>query len=135
MYGEGLLKGLRVTFRHFFGKAITEQYPERRPKLPPRSHGSFKLNTEKCSACGTCALSCPNNVISVESFRDENKKRHLSGFRMELMYCLFCGLCVESCPSSALKFTDDFELSCYSRDGMVLTLANNPPAVEEKKSE
>lgn len=132
MYGQGLLKGLRVTFRHFFGKALTEQYPERYPQLPPRSHGSFELEAGKCTGCGTCALSCPNKVISVDTFRDENKKRHVTGFKMELMYCLFCGLCVESCPSNALKFTTDFELSSYSRDDTILKLYDSLPQEEDK---
>lgn len=126
MYGTGLLKGLKVTFKHFFGKAITEQYPERRPNLPPRSHGSFALIEDKCTGCGTCAISCPNGVINVKTIRDENRKRHLTGFEMDLMYCLFCGLCVESCPTGALKNTTDFELSCYSRQGTLLKLYDHP---------
>lgn len=131
MYGAGLLKGLKVTFKHFFGKAITEQYPERRPNLPPRSHGSFVLASADCTGCGTCAISCPNGVITVKTIRDENKKRHLTGFEMKLMYCLFCGLCVENCPTGALKTTPDFELSCYSREEAILNLYQAPEVREE----
>ncbi|HHX50717.1 MAG TPA: NADH-quinone oxidoreductase subunit I [Clostridia bacterium] len=129
MIGSGLLKGLRVTWGHLFGKAITEQYPERRPNLPPRFHGSFSLDTGKCNACGICSNSCPNNVITVSSARDENKKRYLTGYDMKLGYCLFCGLCVESCPSDALHVTPDFELSVYYKEDTALTLF---PGVERK---
>ncbi len=122
MFGKGLINGLRVTIGHLFEKNITQQYPEEHPKLPPRSRCSFQLDSEKCTSCGICALSCPNRVIKIESYKDENKKKHLSNYEMELGYCLFCGLCVESCPSKALQVTSDFELSTYSRAKTKLTL-------------
>ncbi|WP_428849290.1 4Fe-4S binding protein [Thermanaeromonas sp.] len=122
LFGQGLLKGLSITWRLGFGKAITEQYPEWRPKLPPRSHGSFVLEKEKCTACGVCADACPNNVISIESQRAE-KKRRLTKYTMKLCQCLFCGLCVESCPSGALRFRPDFELACYNFEDTIHVLA------------
>lgn len=122
MFGTGLLKGLRVTAKHLVGKAITEQYPERKPNLPPRSHGSFSFEPDKCNACGVCSNSCPNGVITVSSARDENKKRYLTGYRMDLGYCLFCGLCVESCPNEALHVDNNFELSAYRREDVTLVL-------------
>lgn len=125
MFGKGLINGLRVTLGHLFEKKITQQYPEQHPQLPPRSLCSFKLDSKKCNACGICAMSCPNKVITVDSIRDENNKKHLSAYQMELMYCLFCGLCVESCPSQALQATQDFELSVYDKAKTKLTLFNS----------
>ncbi|MEW6623269.1 MAG: NADH-quinone oxidoreductase subunit I [Bacillota bacterium] len=119
MYGKGLLTGLSITLKHLFGKAITQQYPEVKPVLPPNSHGFFDFSLDKCISCGMCAKSCPNNVIELASTRDENNKRKLTSFKMELGYCLFCGLCVEACPTDALNFTTDFELSTYRRDGTI----------------
>lgn len=116
MYGKGLLKGLKVTAEHLFGKTITEQYPERKPKLPPRSHGFFVFEPDKCTSCGLCSLSCPNEVITVSSERDENKKRVLTGYVMNLAYCLYCGLCVEACPSDCLHVDSKFDLSSYRRE-------------------
>ncbi|OVE68884.1 NADH-quinone oxidoreductase subunit I [Clostridium diolis] len=122
MFGKGLLNGLRVTLGHLFEKNITQQYPEEHPKLPLRSRCSFKLDSEKCISCSICALSCPNRVINVESYKDENNKKNLTKYEMQLEYCLFCGLCVESCPTKALQVTSDFELSAYSRAETKLTL-------------
>ena len=140
MYGKGLLEGLKVTVGHLFGKKITQNYPEVKPNLPPRSHGFFELNEEKCGACGICANACPIDVIEIQSVRGEDKKRKLTGFKMELGYCLFCGLCVESCPTDALNVTQDFELSCYHRDNTVYYFVegqtdDNPVEAEIKKSE
>ncbi|NJD01670.1 MAG: NADH-quinone oxidoreductase subunit I [Ruminiclostridium sp.] len=111
MFGKGLINGIRVTLGHLFEKNITQQYPEQKPQLPPRSRCSFKLDPEKCSACGICALSCPNRVITVNGEKGADNKKHVSNYQMEMMNCLFCGLCVESCPSQALGFTQNFELS------------------------
>ena len=122
MFGKGLINGLRVTLGHLFEKKITQQYPEQMPQLPPRSRCSFKLDSEKCNACGICAMSCPNRVITVNGEKDEDNKKHVSSYQMELMYCLFCGLCVESCPKQALEFTPDFELSVYDKAKTKLTL-------------
>lgn len=122
MYGEGLLKGLGITIRHFFGRAITQQYPEEKPVLPERFHGLLSLDVARCTACGTCANFCPNGVIKISSERDEHKKRHLTEYKVNLFYCLFCGLCVEACPEGALRFTQNFELATYSRDGAVYDL-------------
>ncbi|MGB9887287.1 MAG: NuoI/complex I 23 kDa subunit family protein [Moorellales bacterium] len=121
MYGRGLLKGLAITIRHFFGRAITEQYPEHRPVLAPRFRGLLSLAADKCTACGTCASSCPNRAIRIHTRRDE-KKRRLIGYEVNLLYCLFCGLCVEACPEGALSFSPDFELATYHRSGAIYTL-------------
>ena len=122
MYGKGLLTGLGITLKHFFGKAVTEQYPEQRPKLSQRFQGFLALDAEKCTACGICANSCPNGVITGSSERDENKKRYLTGYKVELEYCLFCGLCVEACPQEALSWTQEFEHACYHREDTVYKL-------------
>ena len=119
MLGEGLVKGLEITIKRFFSKKITELYPEVKPNLPARSHGSFILYPEKCIACGICANACPNGVIKVESYKNEEGKRALENYKMSLGYCLFCGLCVESCPTDAINFKTEFELACFNRDDTV----------------
>lgn len=122
MYGLGLLKGLKVTLGHFFGKKITREYPEERPLLPSRSRGYFALDAEKCTACGLCKNSCPNRVITVEGEKGEDGKRRAVYYRMDIEYCLFCGLCVEACPFGALRHTTDFEHASYRRKDIPLEL-------------
>lgn len=129
MFGQGLLKGLQITWREFFNKKVTILYPEQRPPLPPRFHGSFRLDAEKCIACGICAGACPNKVIKLDSVR-EGKKRRLTSYVMYMQYCLFCGLCVESCNQDALHFTQDFELAKYTREDLALVLAKAPAVAE-----
>lgn len=125
MYGQGLIKGLGITLKHFFGKKITQQYPEERPVLPDRFKGSLTLKVPKCIACGLCSNACPNHVIKVESVKDENNKKKLTGYKVMLERCLFCGFCVEACPTKALLWTKEFELTKFYRDDVNLDLFNS----------
>lgn len=117
MYGKGLLEGLGITLKHFFEKDITVQYPEERPVLYERFRGCLVFEFEKCIACGLCMRSCPNNVLSMETVKDEKtKKNKLMSYTIDLQYCMFCNYCVEVCPKSCIYFNHDFELSRFNRD-------------------
>src|SRR5919204_285541 len=35
--GTGLLKGLTVTLKHMLQRSITQEYPDEKPNLPPRT--------------------------------------------------------------------------------------------------
>ena len=41
--GIGLLKGLGVTLKHLLQRSITQQYPDEKPNLPPRTRGVIAL--------------------------------------------------------------------------------------------
>ncbi len=134
MFGQGLIKGLSITLKHFFEKKITQQYPEERPVLPDRFKGSLRLVVPKCIACGLCANSCPNHVIKIESEKDENNKKKLTGYKVMLERCLFCGFCVEACPTKALQWTKEFELTKYFREDVNLDLFNSyQPSPDDEK--
>ncbi len=122
MFGRGLIKGLGITLGHLFEKKITEQYPEERPVLPARFKGSFTLKVPKCIACGLCANTCPNSVIKIESEKDENNKKKLTGYKMMAERCLYCGFCVEACPTKALMWNHDYERAKFSREEVNLDL-------------
>lgn len=119
MRGLGIIKGMGVTAKRFFKKKITQQYPEEKPILPARSHGSFKFDFDKCIACNMCADACPNGVIKVDFTKDEKGKRALECYNMNLGYCLFCGLCVKACPKDAINFKTDFDMVCYQKSDTI----------------
>jgi NADH-quinone oxidoreductase subunit I len=125
MFGKGLIKGLKITIKRFFQKKVTEKYPEVKPSLPARSHGSFDFCAEKCISCELCVNACPSGVIKLESHKNEQGKKALDNYKMNLGYCMFCGLCIEACPTNALNSKPDFELACFSRDGAVLKWKGN----------
>jgi NADH-quinone oxidoreductase subunit I len=115
----GIVKGMGITAKRFFKKKVTVQYPEVKPKLPPRSHGSFNFDFDKCISCNMCADACPNGVIRVDFNKDEKGKRVLEQYNMNLGYCLFCGLCVKACPKDAINFKTDFDMVCYEKDDTI----------------
>ena len=41
--GQGLIKGLGVTLKHMLRPAVTQQYPEEKPDLPPSTRGVIVL--------------------------------------------------------------------------------------------
>jgi len=134
-----LLKGLAVTFRHQHpDDVITEQYPLQRPEIADRFRGMPKLlkdekGNDLCTACGACALACPEKLIKVSSVRDaETKKKVLTDFDFDLGRCMFCGLCEEACPPECLDFTQEYEIGLYSREGTVLNRGQLEDGVPRK---
>ena len=115
MYGFGIVKGMGITMKRFFKKKITQQYPEVEPNLPPRSHGSFGFDFDKCISCNLCANACPNGVIRVDSKKGGNGKKTLQQYNMSLGYCLYCGFCTKACPTKAIYFKTDFDTICYNK--------------------
>ena len=117
MLGKGLLKGMRVTFKTFFHKKETLQYPETKLTMPARFRGGeLDLNTEKCIACGLCKMACPNHVIEITTGMDEAKKRYLKSYVYHSGLCLYCNFCVEACPTKAISWDKNYENARYFRD-------------------
>jgi pyruvate ferredoxin oxidoreductase gamma subunit len=100
-------EGYRLCVRQH-GVASDTQYepteaPQPRPPLPPfavsltdsRANHTGTWSLERpvlgatCSACGVCALFCPENAM-----------RRLSDGTMEIdyLYCKGCGICLDVCP-------------------------------------
>ena len=133
MFGKGLIKGLIITWKRMFAKKATVKYPFEQIEMFPRFHGRFKLDVDKCIACGLCVNACPNKVIELERVKVENKQT-LTRYCMRIEYCLFCGLCVEACPTDAIKFSSVIDMNQYRREWVRLKLADRP-VLEFKKTQ
>lgn len=141
-----LLKGMQVTGKEFVTPKITEFYPEDREtyKWPERFRAILELiydqdGNHKCIACGTCERNCPNGTITIQSKMVDTpagtKKKKLDNYIYDLGTCTFCNLCVISCPTDALRFSNDFEQSVFTRSKLVKKLNYLPEKPEPELTE
>lgn len=124
MFGKGLLHGLCVTGRHFFGKKETVCYPEEKlPMTAAFRGGHLQLDTKQCIGCGLCAKSCPNTAIVVETRQDEQHKRHIDHYWHNLGRCMYCNLCCEACPLQILDWDQAYAQASWQKAAMQYDVA------------
>jgi len=144
MLGRGLAKGLATTFRRMTRRAVTAQYPDVLPELPPRSRGVIALTEENCTVCMICARECPDWCIYIDSHKEElppdregarpRTRNVLDRFAIDFSLCMYCGICVEVCPYDALHWSPEFEYAeldirdlVHERDRLREWMATVPP--------
>ncbi len=56
----------------------------------------IRIDTERCTGCGTCVLVCPHDVLAIESRKAilPHKER-----------CIECGACQLNCAPGAMRVT------------------------------
>jgi NADH-quinone oxidoreductase subunit I len=140
LLGKGLLEGMAVTARNFFGsyfdngrkeRLFTYQYPEERMPLPENSRRATKarsrflvyekegapVDTMRCVACKICETECPPQCIYIVMDRDEKGKprQRPRVFDIDISVCMQCQICVEVCPFDAIMMDNDYEKSQSGR--------------------
>ena len=147
--GAGLAKGLAVTLKTMSRRSVTQQYPDVKPELPPRSRGVIALLAENCTVCMLCARECPDWCIYIDSHKEtipappggrERQRNVLDRFDIDFSLCMYCGICIEVCPFDALFWSPEFEYSeldirdlTHSKDrlGQWMGTVPPPPAHDE----
>ncbi len=141
---KNLLKGMGVTWRQFWAKKVTMEYPENRDTLVISDRWRSELtmphdenNEHGCTACGICMMNCPNGTITVTSStvetEDGKKKRVLDAYTWNQGSCTFCNLCVLTCPSKAIAFTNDVEGAVFNKEKLLYRLNQPGSKLREKK--
>src|SRR5690349_16778659 len=131
LYLPAIFAGIATTARHgldvlFRGKAVTEQFPEQRPKLPPNYRGVHRLNRDaqgrvRCVACYMCATACPAHCIDIVAAPSPwpDREKYPETFVIDELRCIYCGMCEEACPVDAIELTTLFDLTGLSREEMM----------------
>lgn len=143
--GQGMLAGLDVVIRHFFGAfgkkvetqadtsgVFTVQYPEERLELP-QAFRNFPIllyddatGHELCTSCFQCERICPPQVIHMSQATDPVTGKAIPAvkeFVIEYDACMSCGLCAEVCPFDAIKMDHEFELATSDHKTMTVDKA------------
>ena len=133
--GLGIAKGMALTLKHLFRKKVTTQYPEQKLETSRRIRGQqFVWRADLCTACATCAKSCPHGIIRLTTSKNGENKYQVYSIEFDIGRCMFCGLCVEACPYSALFMGRSYEQGRYSRKLLradmeeLMSLDNEPSA-------
>jgi NADH-quinone oxidoreductase subunit I len=130
------LKGLGVTLKTMLRPAITQQYPEVKPDLPPRTRGVIALKEANCTVCYKCSRECPDWCIYIDAHKETHPPasggrarsvKVLDRFAIDYALCMYCGICVEVCPFDALFWAPDFEYAEFD----VLQLTHEKERLEE----
>jgi NADH-quinone oxidoreductase subunit I len=125
LYLPEVLRGLSLTFRKFFEKPITRQYPEQplptdevtrgQPRLVVKDDGNIA-----CVSCGMCEIACPAYAITIDGGEtDRMIEREPKKFEIDMLRCILCGFCEEACPKDAIFMSNELELADYTRAGLV----------------
>ena len=115
-----LLKGMKLTGRHFFQKTVTVQFPEEKTPLSPRFRGLHALRRypngeERCIACKLCEAVCPALAITIDAAPREDGSRRTTRYDIDLFKCIYCGFCEESCPVDSIVETHIHEYHFENR--------------------
>lgn len=142
-----VLIGLRVTFKHFFVRAVTIQYPDVKLKLPERARNRLYVNIDDCIGCDQCSMACPVDCITIETAKSlptddlgvtstgHKKRLWVTKFDIDIAKCCYCGLCVPPCPTECIVMTDVYEFSEFDRHNLIYNYSNMTPAeVAEAKA-
>lgn len=126
LYLPAIFAGLQTTVTHMFGKKVTVQFPEERPKIPANYRGVHRLNRDeagrvKCVACYMCATACPAHCIDIVAAPSPwpDREKYPETFVIDELRCIYCGMCEEACPVDAVELTSLFDLTGRSREEMI----------------
>ena len=130
LYLPAIFGGLKVTWRHFWMKKVTMQYPEEKWVVPPNYRGAPYLVKDqegrtKCVSCQLCEFVCPPKAIRITppgpagSPEVGNVEKAPKEFEINMLRCIFCGYCQEVCPEEAIFLMNDYSLTGLTRQEMV----------------
>ena len=103
VFGKGIAKGLMTVVKHVRKPVVTVQFPEEERDIPSRARTNLVWFVERCTGCSTCAQSCPDGCILVDTEPREDGSFLVNRYEIDFRLCMYCGLCTEACPYEAIQ--------------------------------
>lgn len=103
---------LRIIKERLHQKHRTLDWPAKQPVLSPRFKGRPVLTDVDCSDCQACITACPSGAL----LRDHVGKTPV----LDMGRCLFCGTCHSVCSKGAIRFSQDYHLSTFTREALLI---------------
>ncbi len=119
---------MEVVLKNLFKKPMTIKFPYESIETAPRYRGKHEFYIDRCISCAICQRVCPNQAIRMVPSKNKEKYPKLYP-EIDLGKCCWCGLCEEFCPKDAIKLTQDYFLSTFDPNTVIL-----PPDREKDKS-
>ena len=136
----GIIRALNSGIKHLAIKRFTLRYPEEKLKFVGDGYqfdpstgvgiaglkGRHLLFHDHCTGCQLCSIACEGVAEAIAMVKVPNQwKQNKKSIMPQIDYgkCVFCGLCVDACPFYALYMTNDYELSSFSKEGLIYTPA------------
>ncbi|GMH40587.1 hypothetical protein BSKO_08491 [Bryopsis sp. KO-2023] len=118
------MRGLSLTFKVFWEKKVTINYPFEKGPLSPRFRGEHALRRyasgeERCIACKLCEAICPAQAITIETEEREDGSRRTTRYDIDMTKCIYCGFCQEACPVDAIVEGPNFEYATETREELL----------------
>ena len=103
------------------------EYPETPARVRPRWRGFHRFDLTACIGCERCSRECPTSCIRIEKKKEEGHKGfRTTRFEIDYGSCLMCGICTENCAGNCLRMGSAYDLSTFTRDGVVVDFAKIP---------
>ena len=126
---SGMAVTARAMLRTYRRPTFTEayEYPEVPVPVAPRYRGFHRFDLTTCIGCEKCLVACPVDCIYIDKKKAPvGKGFQVDGFTIDYSKCMFCALCVDPCPVDCIFMGSSHDLSCYTRDGVIVDFAKLP---------
>lgn len=98
-----LIRVLKAGAQQCISKPITCRFPPETP-LSKQFRGRHIFYPGKCTHCGLCTRTCPNEAIGMVARLKDGE--NVSYPQIDYARCSFCALCEDACPAGALRMTN-----------------------------
>jgi Ni,Fe-hydrogenase III small subunit/NAD-dependent dihydropyrimidine dehydrogenase PreA subunit len=94
----------------------TQYIKDPRKANPVGFRGKPVIGAAACeTGCEACVAACPTQAITLDPMQ------------IDLGRCIMCGDCAPACPTGKLTYTNDFQLACTDRAGLMISASCPAP--------